>query len=807
MIASPVVSRRVSGNRAVASTPPRRRSAVALGGSGRWLLFALVAWGWLPFAGHAFVITNLTRGLPLFEDDFERGTAGFAPGANDPEPGTWSYNGDTILSIADLRTDNLLPVDGTNCLKIARGGRPRLTAVADPAGIRDSRAGDLLRLEFSVQVPAGVASVYPRAAEHDIAQISFFADGRVSLVDKAGQAHQFLKQTLLPQAWNRVRLDFVNGTNVWSVSVNEAAPETRPSGSSDDLHSGGLLTGARLQTDQGGTLAFFDRAPPPLPPPPAWRYEVAGRSVSFRWDDPLFRLETSFVLGEPDAWFPVPGGTRSPVTIEMEAGAQFFRLSNSTAPPVVSRELGRQTQLLVDETLVASQQNVRFHVTSIEKAGVPLISPDEPWEGTAVQISGVVKDPREGGFKMWYVTHAEAGSGKVPGARTCYAESADGVQWTKPRLGLVDFQGSKQNGLVQDSRTGAAAPAFDCVVWDPRSGEEARRFKALVMTTRGCELWLSEDGQRWAPYDHNPVCDTTGDVAPTLFDEREGQFVTFMQTSATVAGRGRRVVGRRTSADMIHWTPNQAVLTPDASEDERARVMMATRKGWMEYDGMMGFPYAGVHLGLLWPFFCNPEPAGTTEGVIHVELAWSQDGWTWQHAADRSPVIPRGTPGSFDGGMTFTAVRPIVLEDEIWIYYNGWEATHASHWYGEPQTDEPLKRGFISLGKLRRDRWVAAEAVREEGRLTTVPLRFQGRCLWVNAEASAGRVGVAILDDHYRPLPGFGVADCDPVRNTDASAQRLSWRGEADLSALAGRPIRLRFWLQNARLFAFGFGD
>ena len=33
---------------------------------------------------------------------------------------------------------------------------------------------------------------------------------------------------------------------------------------------------------------------------------------------------------------------------------------------------------------------------------------------------------------------------------TCYAESKDGITWTKPELGLFEFDGSKANNIVWD---------------------------------------------------------------------------------------------------------------------------------------------------------------------------------------------------------------------------------------------------------------------------------------------------------------------------------------------------------------------
>lgn len=461
--------------------------------------------------------------------------------------------------------------------------------------------------------------------------------------------------------------------------------------------------------------------------------------------------------------------------------------------------IGTQKQLFVDDYIIDSMHNVQQHVNPIRKIGKPIVSPDEPWEGTCLVLWGVCRDPSDGRFRMWYSGYAIPESGKGPGWHPCYAESKDGIHWTKPRLGVVEFEGSKDNNLVEYQ---------GLVVPDPRPEEGARRYKMLCAGWGGYGYCYSADGIHWTAYEGNPVVDMTGDEAPTIFDETKNLFVTYMKTEADLRdGYGvRRLVGRRTSPDMIHWTDSVRVLVPDKWEDERAKVKLATRKGWMQYYGMLGFPYEGMYLGLLWSFFCNPEKVGTTEGVIHTELTCSRDGQTWQHAADREPVIPQGTPGSFDGGLVDTRARPIYVGDEIWIYYIAFESTHGCYWYAEPKTDEPLKRGFISMGKLRRDGWVSIDAIYDKGTLTTKPFIFDGNRLWVNTDASEGSVSVSIIDAERRPIPGFGARESTPLKG-GAVRQLVSWGGNADVRELAGRPIRLKFSLENARLYAFWFGD
>jgi hypothetical protein len=51
--------------------------------------------------------------------------------------------------------------------------------------------------------------------------------------------------------------------------------------------------------------------------------------------------------------------------------------------------------------------------------------------------------------------------------------------------------------------------------------------------------------------------------------------------------------------------------------------------------------------------------------------------------------------------------------------------------------------------------------------------------------------------------PGFAAADCRPVIGNDIS-RAVVWKG-GDLSAVAGKPVRLALTLKDADVYAFRF--
>ena len=105
--------------------------------------------------------------------------------------------------------------------------------------------------------------------------------------------------------------------------------------------------------------------------------------------------------------------------------------------------------------------------------------------------------------------------------------------------------------------------------------------------------------------------------------------------------------------------------------------------------------------------------------------------------------------------------------------------------------------------KQRLDGFVALQATERNGWLKTRPLVFEGDRLELNV-AAKGQVRVALLDEQEVPLPGFTIADCDPIK-TDSTHQVVTWGGSSDVRALSGRTVRLYIELEQAQLFALQF--
>ena len=121
-----------------------------------------------------------------------------------------------------------------------------------------------------------------------------------------------------------------------------------------------------------------------------------------------------------------------------------------------------------------------------------------------------------------------------------------------------------------------------------------------------------------------------------------------------------------------------------------------------------------------------------------------------------------------------------------------------SYWHG--------KGSGLRRYTLRCDGFVSVSAGHPGGRLLTRPLVFEGRQLEINfATSAAGSLRVEIQDDKGEPVEGFALADCPDIFG-DSLATKVQWSSDADLAALAGRPVRLLFELADADLYSFQFG-
>lgn len=442
-------------------------------------------------------------------------------------------------------------------------------------------------------------------------------------------------------------------------------------------------------------------------------------------------------------------------------------------------ELRELPLIFADDSGIAASNGVVRTVHPARTLSAPVVEPDRPWEGSRVYLYGSVYfDEAARELRMWYMSRPQASSGD----RVLYATSADGVRWTKPSL---DSSG-------QNSVFGIHSPS---VLLDTRESDPAKRYKMLGSKGGGYHAAFSADGLRWTSYPKNPVLES-GDTITLTQDPATGEYLAFHKRPAKVRGFARRVVWLARSRDFQEWTKPELVFAPDEEDDAWAKEPGQRT----EVYNMSVFPHAAGFIGLPTIFRVTAARRPKSEltpgqspddGPIDVQLATSTDGRTWRRTQPRVNVIPRGAPGTFDGGSILGVSSTTVhFGDETWVYYTALTTTH-----GGPI---PPKRLTIGRAAWRRHGFVSLDAA-ERGRVETKPLRLGAPSLILNADASGGEVRVALLESDGRAINGFGLEDCEPLR-ADSTRWSARWRSGANVPT--DRAVCVVVEMSRARLFS-----
>ena len=516
--------------------------------------------------------------------------------------------------------------------------------------------------------------------------------------------------------------------------------------------------------------------------------------------------------------------------------------SANAAGPLV---LGQHRQLFIDDYVIAEMQGVQQVTNPVEKQSLnPILSPDRPWEGPSVSKPGITYYPEWGTFVMRYTANYP----QYGPARKCLATSVDGINWVKPELGQVEFEGSTANNIYIPPPD--VGPQGLHTPWDPNSLAQYKRLSGrhgpAEFSPNGYTDW-------WTPAGANTVANVASDSSVSImYDEAQNRYIGFSKTVVVAEGHARRSVGVTVSDDFVTWTPMEGALVPDAADDALSAARIAAQPDNVMYndgpDWHLGqfysmhqrIPYEGMYIGLLqrfdisgWPSnYSKVVTAGGEDGLSYYELASSRDLENWNRTADRGVFLPNGAADTWEAGTIdfiqhHTTIgdedsQLVIVGDEIWIYYGAYRTSHSTpywqsdqpdqaardalvaQWQQEGELDGGLSAGAaIGLAKLRLDGWVSVDAGATEGTLKTKSLILGDDNLIINALAPTGTVAVEILDSiTSNPIAGFAKDDCD-IFTGDAIRHTVSWNGQDDLSALANQEISIRFYLQDAKLYSF----
>jgi hypothetical protein len=425
--------------------------------------------------------------------------------------------------------------------------------------------------------------------------------------------------------------------------------------------------------------------------------------------------------------------------------------------------------------------------------------PDQPWEAPFLEgryslfIYSVIFDAEESLYKMWYgalYNRTPGVSGTIAEVRSLYATSQDGLVWNKPSLGLIDFQGSRDNNIVLDGGLGS-------VIKDNPDPNPAHRYKALAGTQAADAfiVYFSPDGVVWTAYAGNPVITSIGgDTVQTFFDPAKKRFVAMLRSVSKIRSIDRRAYAVAYSTDFIHWSNPQWVLASDARDDQFAR---SEGFAYVDIYSLSIMPYSDMYAALpvMFEHYGLPGDDGSNDGPFDMAIAFSRNLKDWGRP-ERQPVLARGPAGSFDSGLLLPASQPLVIDNEIWLYYAGLNGVHLSY----------PRAGYGAIAKWRLDGFAAlSNGGFIPGVITTTLTQIVDTELLINADIQ-GTLSVDIVDSDGNPIPGFSREDSLPMTGNKLDHQAV-WDGQDGLRALLNQTVRFRFYIDGGDIYGFRFGS
>ncbi len=469
----------------------------------------------------------------------------------------------------------------------------------------------------------------------------------------------------------------------------------------------------------------------------------------------------------------------------------FFALSTVLAWADAPIAIGSRLELFADSYLIDHMEGARLQLHPPTPAET-VLKFDAPWEGEFVGYVTVIQDREL--YRLYYRGMPEAAGDGTRIESTCYAVSTDGVHFKKPNLGLFEVQGTRNNNVILSGFEPLShnfAPFLDT----RPDADPQLRYKALGGTSSsGLVAFASADGIHWQKLRDDAVI-TQGALDSqnvAFWSESEKQYLCYLRTFDPKTEV--RTVSRCTSQDFLTWTDiepmefgnttpehlytNQTTpyfRAPHISFGIAARFMPGRRVVSEEMMARMegNAKYSGD---------CSDAVLLTTRGGTHYDRTFMEafirpgiglNNWTSRTNYPARGVVPTGD-----------------AEMSMYVQRN----------YGQ-------KSHHLQRLVLRTDGFASVNAPYGGGEMVTKPITFDGNQLVVNfATSAAGSVWVELQREDGTPIGGFTREECDEIVGDEISRQ-VTWKGNGDLTALAGTPVRVRFLLKDADIFSLRFSQ
>lgn len=448
-------------------------------------------------------------------------------------------------------------------------------------------------------------------------------------------------------------------------------------------------------------------------------------------------------------------------------------------------DIGNRTEMFVDNKLIEEKVNCVLKLNTPVRREKVLVF-DRPWESvTSGYVTVIVHD---GLVWMYYRGITESRKDESD-ALTCLAVSSDGINFTKPGLGICDFHGSKKNNIILKHFP-------ECHNFTPFPDKNPAVDKNMVFKAVGGHEYTgvnkgklyglaSPDGINWQRISDEPMI-TEGmfdSQNAAFFDPNTGKYRCYTRYFDNTGldnpkpYEGFRAIESFESSDFTNWTP----LGPNRYErgvDEHLYTNATVCCPGAEHH-YLSFPKR---------FFPDRTRDFYTDekGLSDAVFMSSRNGVDW----DRTFMEAWVRPG---------------LNRKNWVNRNNMPALGIVD-SGSEEFSMYISENYKTEGacirrlSIRKHGFASVHAAYDGGNFTTKPLTFKGGRLYLNYSTSgAGHIKVKMLDDKGSLLTQTDLIYGDEIMG--------GIDFDDSIAPFEGKPVQLLFELADADIYAMKFED
>lgn len=437
--------------------------------------------------------------------------------------------------------------------------------------------------------------------------------------------------------------------------------------------------------------------------------------------------------------------------------------------------IGSRLELFVDDFLIDQLAPTLQQILHRPEPGDVVLVTDQPWEGNTCAYYTIFHDGDL--YRMYYRgSHGDVKTQKsLHPEVTCYAESHDGMHWTKPSLGIVEWEGSTDNNIILQ---GLGSHCFVAFRDDNPAAPPEARYKGISrgrpFGSKGLYVFQSPDAIHWTLIRDEPVITNGAFDSQNLafWDAGSQQYVDYHRTFTD----GVRAIMMCTSPDFLEWSEPVLLQYPEGTPKQHL------------YTNAIAPYYRAPHIRLGFPTRYRPA-----DSQVEPILMSSRDGVNFVRWNDA--LIPPDAPEERDGNRSNYMGYGLVPHAE--------DPARQLLYASEAYYEGPDSR--LRYFSIRTDGFVSIHAAEEPGDLITRPFTFTGDRLCLNfITGEEGLLQVELQTADGAAVPGFELGETVSLTGDHLSAE-VKWKSCSSVSSLVGQVVRLRIRLQQADLYSLQF--